>query len=239
MGCNSSKVRIIEFNGLPGTGKTTIARILGDKLIKDNKGPIHYYYYRYMFHTNRFSFLLSPRYSLLFCKLWLFSRRFKEAATFNFLFSVIRFVRMYHHYLEDNINGYLIVDQGFVQSLISIAYNERFPDINGFSKIIRDCDFARLPILYLNCSCNPVVNIERLRYRVGNYSRIQNLQNDELKKVLNIQNDNLSILRSVLVDYCPNAQFLCVDTERRSPEENAAKIFDYCCDILNNRVEDC
>ena len=61
MAISSSKPIVVEFNGLPGSGKTTIARILQEKL-KQAGIPTISRYARHRFLNNVYSIWLSPKY---------------------------------------------------------------------------------------------------------------------------------------------------------------------------------
>ena len=62
--------------------------------------------------------------------------------------------------------------------------------------------------------------IDRLLTRQVQGSRLQLMTKEELKDTMTIQEHNLHALRSLLMETCPNARCVTIDTER-SPEYNA------------------
>lgn len=224
----SSKPRIIEFNGLPGTGKTTLARLVGDlmKNEPDVYGPIYYSYYRYKFQKNRYSMLLSPGYYVLIYKLWKYSRLFKTPRRLDYCLHALKFVRMFRQFLKDVPNGILIIDQGVIQGLISIGHDELFPSEVGIVDIISNCNIEKMPILIVNCSCDYTDNIERLLNRHNQNSRVQKYSLEDMKNLLILQTCNFNTLRQLLTDNYPSLVELDINTNI-STDENVKKIIDY------------
>ena len=225
MGVGVPQYRIIEFNGLPGTGKTTISRLLPDCLDPGIIGPVSFRYYRNRFERTPFSLFLSPKYIGRISLIRQFASLFESRCPLEFTLQPLKFIRMYEHFVKDNETGVLVIDQGFVQGVISIAHTQRFFDAGRLKELVTASGFNDLPVLVVNCSCQLQEADERLSQREDKGSRIQHMEEERKRQALLVQQQNFDTIRGIVASSCPNVYAIDLDTEKE-PEINAGIIRD-------------
>lgn len=225
MGVGVPQYRIIEFNGLPGTGKTTISRLLPDCLDPDVFGPVSFRYYRNKLDRTPFSLFLSPKYLGRVSLIRQFASLFEPRSPWVFMLQPLKFIRMYEHFVKDNGTGVLVVDQGFVQGLISIAHTQRFFDAGRLKELVMASGFNDLPVLVVNCSCQLQEADERLSKREDKGSRLQYMEEERKREALLIQQQNFDTIRGIMASSCPDVYAIDLDTGK-PPEINAGIIRD-------------
>lgn len=218
----NKKTAIIEFNGLPGTGKTTISRLLAENLVKEYD-MVFCGYNRHSYHDYTYSMFMSPLYYSRALKFFSYSRYFVTPRSIRYSLVPLKYLRMYDFFVKDKNNGGLIIDQGFIQGLISLAHNELFPHTKSLGYLLRTSGLNDLPIVIVNCNCSLDRTIDRLLTRPVQGSRLQLMNKEELKVTMTVQEHNLQTLRSLLIETCPNTKCVTIDTEL-SPEYNVGLI---------------
>lgn len=224
MGFADSKTRIIEFYGLPGAGKTTISDLLGD-FIEKQYGPVYKQYNRNRFEAYTYSMCLSPRFFGRFIRYNQYSHKFDTARSLRYSLLPLRFIRMYEHFIKDKECGTLVIDQGFIQSVISLAHTDVFPERERLLSLIKTSGLNDLPIVIVNCKCGLEKTIERLANRQSQGSRLQLMDMRRLQDAMRVQEQNISTLQSMIAEACPNIKSISIDAER-VPEYNAKLIID-------------
>ena len=127
---NNCKAEIIEFYGLPGSGKSTISKMLINKLAEYNILCIDFNRYVYKNKRN-FKALISGLFELrlkdiklFYCYAILIIRQSNfKLNTIKKYFAFVRNHLLLKSLFNKNIYNYIILDQGFVQEMVSIAYN--------------------------------------------------------------------------------------------------------------------
>lgn len=235
MGKNPSFPRIIEFNGLPGSGKTTIALILKE-LIEDriNTQALREYY-RYSFQANPYSMFLSPSYYFTISKVRYYSKFFKDNRSLPVDLNVTKYLRMYKQFISDYNDGILVIDEGIVQMLISVAYDQLISNMNPLSQVISSLQLNKLPILFVNCNLDEESTAYRIKNRLPNGCRLENLSNEKMQSTLITQSNNFDVLRSQLFHCYTDMLSLDIYTSVK-PENNAALVLDFLQSRYANEV---
>ena len=207
---------IIEFNGLPGSGKTTIVKALQFKLEEIGATT--------MFHYNRLSYHRRPRSMVFAFSYWkLMMVAFKYAhllpkrRRFIYILSLY-YLRMYRHFIEDEVADYLIVDQGIIQSFISLAHCDRLPKTDRLMHLIKMMHLEKLPLLIVNCNVSDEIANDRISSRPYMGGRVGRMSVETRRKVLVDQSDNFSYLRGVIKDVYPSIGMVDINTERSVKE---------------------
>lgn len=232
MESNYTKSRIIEFNGLPGTGKSTIveeirsiATVEGMKLYNwnDTSGLIREPYA---------SLLKISSYSIIpyLMRLGRFNELTKER--FGQILRCVGYVNSYIEYQRNTSDrGLYVLDEGVIQSLVSIAYLE---SLNGKEIILKKffLNLAKKNVRWfeVNCCNDPQVSFERIITRGADLGRMDQMKNTELTNALKIQRDSFSIVRRVAEDSGVLLGSIYIDTTQ-SVEMNVHSIIDW---IKNN-----
>ena len=131
---NNCKAEIIEFYGFARSGKSTISKMLINKLAEYNILCIDFNRYVYKNKRN-FKALISGLFELrlkdikllLLCDSYIRQSNFK-LNTIKKYFAFVRNHLLLKSLFNKNIYNYIILDQGFVQEMVSIAYNNMFTD---------------------------------------------------------------------------------------------------------------
>lgn len=220
----TSKPKIIEFNGLPGAGKTTIMRSLQKELDALNV-PTLTRYYRRQIRWRRYITLFLPKYYNLIHLIRNYSRQFSQKKELSLCLSYVDFVKMYNDFTEDKMSGVLLIDQGAVQSLLSLAHQDFVPESPKLDKIVKKSGFDNKTLYLVNCNLDPSISEERIKSRPqkGESCRVESMDHDEVEKTLAVQTKNLSYLRNTFSKNCPFIHMIDIDASN-SIEENVKKI---------------
>lgn len=211
MGSNNNKSIIIEFNGLPGSGKTTIAKCLKEELEKE-RHKVYLNYYRSSFDNNYYSMLLHPSYWLIILKAYIYSNTFSYTKKIKRSFQLASFVRMYRIFVKDNDNAFLLSDQAIVQLFISLAHSKKLSDSPTFKSVLREIMLDTLPLVIVNCEINKDFSNFRIESRQKNGCRVESMTKQERLKTLDAQIVNFEFIRRELKEASPNTIQINVDT---------------------------
>lgn len=221
----ASKQIIIEFNGLPGSGKTTTSRLLQQKLNGlDQKTAFSYY--RKSINRNVFSILFAFKFRKLVWAIKQYSKTFPSKRSLSLCLSYVSFIRMYQDFCLDNKNELLLVDQGLVQSLISLAHKDPLPQNNYLNQVLQLSKLDCFPLIIVNCNINKDLSMGRIEQRQQKKGRLDSMDVEERIHALSIQNDNFNSIRKELRNMYSHLHMIDIDMTRH-PEENANELVYY------------
>ena len=217
------KTTIIEFNGLPGVGKSTITHYL-EELANKQGIPFYKKYYRYSFEHRTISLLLRPLLFSLLPSIMLYANCYRSGMQKNrYIVGFLAYVREYLDFKKDIKNGLLVSDQGIVQDFISIAHDSSIKDLGTVSSILSKLEKRNIRFIRVDCNLSEVDVLNRLRNRVNGGSRIEKNDDDEVIRLLNIQKRNLELVRQEL-NKSSESFHITIDTSV-SPYDNACFIW--------------
>ena len=224
------KKYVIEFNGLPGTGKTTIANYV-ESLLKDSGLDISREYYKRQKHKNNRTLLVSAKHLLLITKLFLLSLFICPLRKrVNGIVAFAKYIRMYDDYSKRDGGSILITDEGIIQAISSIYHRDRIKNKRIINVLLRIINNNGLSIVRIDCTSNVALSSSRIIERGLTGARLDSLGYQERIEALATQSFNFGVIReraSNLLSWdCIN-----VDTSLR-PEVNAQVI----CDVFNSMV---
>ena len=223
---NVEYAKIIEFNGLPGTGKSTIADCLSR--IATEKGITVYDSYGRNSITSK---LISP---LLEISSYRYIPRLLSLGRLCELNKVrigqilrfLSYVNCYREFeMEKRDSALLILDEGIVQSLVSIAYLESFKGKEkDLTELFTQLKKSGIKWYQVNCINEPKLSFDRIIGRGSNLGRFDQMKNEELINALKLQIESFDIVRDVTKKSGVIIDSLDIDTSL-NPEKNAELIY--------------
>ena len=215
----------VEFNGLPGCGKSTVCQEmavllegqmpvvrLSEKKASEPKGKMH-------FCRQVLSLIAGGRGGLVRDVL-LFSWKLPRGTPkrWTCFYSSVRDYALTLKMFQEMESGILLCDQGVLQHFLSGLYNQnQLTGMKEAGHIMKRAaaDFATF--LEINLNLSPEISLERMNKRKGKASRLEQVSEEEAGQLMALQDSILTGLRKALCD--PNRT---MDADaRKTPAENA------------------
>ena len=217
---------IIEFNGLPGTGKTTVAGNLKMRLIE--RGILCHTSFQSKKTLKNF---LSD--VLEYMKIKCILKNYINSFAFNHNRHsrdkmIGQFFRSYKAFLKTK-GMILIKDQGFVQALLSIAHLDTITNIHHIEVFGDYLRTHKIYFLRVDCISDKDISYERIQNRESNKARLDNMPSSELEEALVIQSKNLSIIRAAFDNVLNDKKNILVIDTKNSVKKNT--------DIILQRID--
>lgn len=220
MGFLLEKSIIIEFNGLPATGKTTIANSLF-LLLENNDIHCIKSFVKYKWQTNGYTVFLSLRLIKLYFLLQKFAKRIKPRQ--NRLTHIIGEMYHFRSYWDfcsnKNDRRVLVVDQGLIQSIVSIGHVDKIEDYDSLKRVLEYYNENKIIFISVNCILDPQLSFDRIKDRPENSARMHKIPREQLLNAMEKQADNFSGVRNCFSDVM-SIKTITVDTTC-DPNENA------------------
>ena len=204
MGKDKHKI-IIEFNGLPGCGKSAVAHNLIERLSKQEVQVLSCYDIPEGIEQRFFHALYDG--SIPFCyKMAKFIRSYKSS-NWSFLYSLRfawYFYQRYVHFIKSSSSQVLVIEQGLIQLLLSYSFSDVIIDKSLIKRIIRDIQKSVFgeALLLINCEIDVNTSLERITQRGKNdgsrLDKILKSSDSSLVNIFKIQEDNLDIIWSTI-----------------------------------------
>lgn len=221
MGTYTKNAIIVEFNGLPGCGKSTIVNSVSEGLSKQGYKTFTKFNCSF-FSKSGIIFLLSVWCYILIVQVKHFCCQFsKDKNRSRFVDILIRHCLAYSTFLKRG-QGIYLVDQGIIQDFLSIAHIEEIKAAFELSKIESILKYQGVSIIRVDVFCPIDVVIERINSRDKQTSRLSRKTGVKLSSYLNIQKKNLECLRRNLF----LESTISLNSEEKI-EDNAAKLIAY------------
>lgn len=203
---------IIEFYGLPGSGKTTIVNALQRRLEGMGLTTV-IMYYRNILHRKPQTLLAAPSYWKIIktassCAKMLSKHRYMER-----ILLMVRFVRMYRHFSMDTPADCLLIDQGIFQGLLSIAHDEVMPRTETLHNLIKLLHLDELRLFLVKCDVSVDTANERIISRQSNGCRVEAMTEAERRNTLIVQTSNITNIRTLINEECPSLCMVEINSE--------------------------
>lgn len=225
-------MKIIEFNGLPGCGKTTISKALFSSMLRQGIFPVYYNDIHLKFPSK-----IRERVTHIF-KHWNF-REIQCLHRISRCFKKIPFREkwmrvLYAEQIASNYRAFqseekiCIADQGLVQAVISIGYTHDFKSAASKNDFVKFSSEFLGPyfdqVIIVNTQVAPRESLKRLRSREKNYGRFDSIASDSvLLSSLQKQEELFQFLR----DGCLVNKNVIYLNSSDSPVENVVRIVEY------------
>ena len=200
MGNNIKKTVLIDFYGLPGSGKTTIFSLLTEKLRENGKlvdtiygkgrtRPARQPVAKIMGTISALRFFLKVR-------PYLNKRSFYADRTFLRIWMETCLV--FYRLRKAKHNEYIVADQGIIQAIVSLTANDDKANIEELVKIFLKNNKYEIIHVYVDIPVE--VSLHRLETRQNGTSRVEKLKYDQRKAALFSLSTKFEKINSVL---CP------------------------------------
>lgn len=201
----SVKTQIIEFNGLAGGGKTTLARELKKELVKRGYhvvllGEAYHIFKKHLFKNvlSCLSLALLFKYIKLF---FLIGR--KEEPQFYFyvryLYWAALRISLLYRWARNSDFDFLLCDHGLIQNIISLLGFKELPDCAAVKQSLASILKAESGIYVVNCNVSIEQSKQRIRSRNKHTGRLDVISDEaELEKLLQITAKHFSAVRNIV-----------------------------------------
>lgn len=210
---------IIEFNGLPGTGKSSVAEVLKNMFEADGFRAVSGYN-RYFWHRYTYPLMVIPYDFKLYRLIRSYSKTVDLTNRVIYLSDSIHYCRMYENIHKDNNIDVAIIDQGIIQNIVSLAPQGILPKSSLLLNIVERIKKKRISFIRVDCKANETLSLNRVLTRTSTKHFLENYPQKDILQILSIQKDNFDIVRSVFSDIMPEQKVISIDTSD-SIEKNA------------------
>ncbi len=209
---------IVEFNGLPGLGKTTVANALMEELNTKGFKTISKYR-RNIFHT-----LHHPFPELFDLKLYNLvsdyaksipprGRKRTHVNWTNF------YAQKYKSIEKDCKVDFAIIDEAIIQFLVAMAFQDKMPKSEQAVAIVRRLKTIGIKFVRVDCVNHIGESAKRIMSRPARGLLFESMQHDELISTLEVEAYNFEYLRSVFSEVYENQLVIAIDT-LDNPQDN-------------------
>jgi predicted kinase len=218
---------IIEFNGLPGCGKTTVSRLLADRLRSQGYRvtDIGYFLEGYKMSGLRRRFRII-RWGSIGCSLRMYGflrsmgpvnkDRLKHAKHFSLHYSA------YNKFTEGKTEGAaMVIDQGMVQYIIAAAHLQPIRDLAQLKKLLECVGEKAGSCIFVNCIADENTAGRRIISRGLNQGRFDVMQEEELLRNMRLQTANFESVRKCLSE---TKGIKSIDIDMKNSAENNCEL---------------
>ncbi len=201
-----NKTIFLEFNGIPGSGKTTLSnRVIMDmknknyliesyhQVIKKPTRKNSRHLLLYLFKIKPGSFKIG-----YLAAMYLITNKKLNHENWLRVISLVVLFDFYQKKGQDCGDEIILVDQGIVQQIISMLYESELIADKYVKKLICFAKKKNLGLYVVNVDLDINISFDRLVQRKGNISRIQKLNEADAIHTLTIQQNNFNKIRKII-----------------------------------------
>jgi hypothetical protein len=224
----NERTLIVELNGLPGSGKTTVIDLLFERLQKagirvakrkdiyqPQKGK-----FRRLFRLIQYKGIRLPLFLSIF---FLLIKPFRTSR-YKYFNKLIYYYLMYMKCIEEGKYDIILVDEGIIQYINATIHPGRLKNTSVLKKIINTLKVEGMNYFVIDCLSDEIISCERILERKRNTSRFDKMKADILKQNLKTFNLNFLFIRNIL-DHCQWINRVKLDMSQ-TPEQNCNLLFD-------------
>jgi len=175
--------KIIEFNGVPGTGKTTIAKALLEleKEILVYEKLKKKYMHRNKFKTIYYLFAYGDIKILWLLFLLILKSKPIELETFYRIRNIYSIVVMYSIINKKYNNKVIVMDEGIIQALVLTIYNKNYINYKRYNKLVETIlnKYNNLHLVNCKLELNEIIK----RYKNRNRSKDKHILSKSQKEL--------------------------------------------------------
>lgn len=228
----STKTIIVEFNGLTGLGKTTVAKALIDELTKQGSRVIDKSYRYCYFHSMHHPFpeLFSPH---LYWLVESFARSLTPQKKRSHVNKISYYAQKYKSIIKHSHADFAIIDEAIIQFFAAIAFNDIIPVSEKVDVIIKKLKKLNIDFIRVDCVPNVIEAEKRIMSRPSKKLKVERMPKDDRLHKLETEAANIDYLRSVFSKVYKNQHVITIDTTKTSPLDNARVVMDFILNIKN------
>lgn len=214
-----TKPIIVEFNGLPGLGKTTVSKLLIDELNREGYTTIRNYR-RNVFHTLHHPF--PELYNLkLFRLVSAYAKSIPPVGTRRTHVHWTNFyAQKYESIMKDCNVDFAIIDEGIIQFFQAMAYDDNLPESSLVDSIVMELKLKGIQFIRVDLVNNVEIAARRVLSRPSRGLAYESMKQDELFSTLRTEAANFEYLRSVFSKVYKDQVVITINT-LDDPERNA------------------
>jgi len=218
---------IIELNGLPGCGKSTVKQAVAAKYkeniryigVAEFRGEQKSGLAKLFLKAGRFLVQFLPANFSFYrtCRKLFSAVPVNAAETINHYedtISIMYLVYLFRIYRTQK-NEMILTDEGFLQALVSVCVT-RDVDTAVLENLLKQILCSDRKIILMNCECSTTEAYRRIIQRNRNDSAIDILKGEKLTDYLNLYEQQLSVLRNRCGNITEN---FCIDMHRPLEEQ--------------------
>lgn len=228
---------IVEFNGLVGLGKTTIADKLIENLNKMGYKTVNRQYnnpfYRVLFHF--FPKQINHHlYSLV--KAYADTLPIHEGLQRTHLLFTNRYALKYQSIMRFSNADFAIIDEALIQFLVALAFQDEMPKTTKAEAIVRELKKIGIRFVRVDCINDVGLASKRIMSRPSRGLVFEVMQKDELIKTLETESANFDYMRELFSNVFEDQKVITINTIS-DPAENALKIQEELLSIIDENKE--
>jgi nucleoside-triphosphatase THEP1 len=224
----NERTLIVELNGLPGSGKTTVIDLLFERLQKTGicvakrKGIYQPQKskFRRLFRLIQYGGIRLP----LFLSIFFLSIKPFRTSRYKYFNKLIYYYLMYMQCIEEGKYDIILVDEGIIQYINATIHPDSLKNTAIIKKIINTLNDEGMNYFVVDCLSDEVISCERILERKRNTSRFDKMKDNILKQHLKTFNLNFLFIRPILND-CQWINRVKLDMSQ-TPEQNCNLLFD-------------
>ena len=229
----NSKTIIVEFNGLPGLGKTTVANLLLNEL--NNRGYTTVTSHWRKNILNNFHHPFPELYNLdLYHRFVTFARSIPPKRKKRTHVHIVNFyIQKYEAIRKYCDADFAIIDEAIIQFWVAIAFNDIIPhDNEKVRAIINKLKALHIDFIRVDCLNHVDSAATRIKQRPKKNIIFEKLDDTDLISALEAEAANFEYLRAVFSEMYENQLVITIDTND-SPKKNEKKI----AEVLKENVK--
>lgn len=228
---------IVEFNGLAGLGKTTVANDLIDILNDKGYSTVNR---QYSFPIYRFLFHFFPKltnlhlYSLV--KSYADSIPTKEGTKRTHILYTNAYVYKYQSIIKFCNADFAIIDEAIIQFLVAMAFKDQMPRSDKAKAIVEEIKKLGIRFIRVDCVNDTALAADRIMSRPSRGLVFETMGADELKNTLETESANFDYMRELFSLVYEDQQVISINT-REDPMENALKVKDFILELYERECD--
>lgn len=221
---------IIEFNGLPGLGKTTVANALINELLNNGYKVVDRQYRSNRFQTTRRPF--PELFNLdLYRRVVTYSKIIPPLGPKNKYLNWTNFYAWKYKSIRCNNIDFAVVDEGIIQFFVSMARAEKMPESVLVDKVVLKLKSLGISFVRVDCENHVEEACLRVMSRPARGLSFERMSKEELYQSMSNWAYNIDYIRSVFSRIYDNQLVIPIDT-KDPVDYNVQKIYKKICDEL-------